>query len=253
MVTPIEYYPLDVNRVIEVLCSYEEFNRFYHGEYGPREGNLNIEWCISPTLHGSWAESCVNLETGNDAIILGTFPVACSDYVTALLAAHEVLHIIRKIEMQSITIEVNENYTEYADAAKNLNSMFEDYIVDSILQDRYGFDLDYFYAEVDLRRCTSLLRLPNIIEPTQKADVLRDVFLYACQSLKWDLIHNDRSRQKWHEYQVLFREKYPHIWPSGEELLSVVRESRLGTIEDKKDLFENIVNMYDVEDILYII
>jgi len=248
MAPSIEYYPLDENVVIEALCRLEEFRRFYHGEYEPREENLKIEWCHAPTLSGSWAETCINLETGNNAILLENFQV---NHVTALLAAHEVLHVIRKIENKSITIEVNERYPEYSDAAKNLNSMFEDYIVDSILKDRYGFDLAYFYADVDLRRNETLLNLQNIIEPTEKADVLRDVFLYACQSLKWDLINHAESKQKWNEYQNLFGRKYPNVWRSGEMLLSVVRESRRDTHEDKQALFEKIVTIYDLLDILY--
>lgn len=253
MSTGIEVELIKEENVIDILLGFDEFKRFYHGEYELRKKSVGIEWGIATKLPGSWAESAVNNETGANTILLRNPPIGPpAGYVEALLVAHEIEHVIRRVERMSLAIAVNDLEDGCEDMAKNLRSMFEDPIVDSILQDKYGFDLVYFYAEMDIQRCKYILRLPYCKEPDKKTDRLTEIFFYACQSLKWDLIKDAKIQQKYNDYKKLYMSKRPNIAKEGEELASLVRTVGFDTLEKQKRLFELIVDKYKLGDILYV-
>ena len=84
----------------------------------------------------------VNSETGTDEIWLQWPPVTLAD---AYLVAHEMGHIIRKVD--DLSLQFIEKDLEYVNVAGYIRSVLEDRIIDEMLKVKYNFNLINHYIE----------------------------------------------------------------------------------------------------------
>jgi hypothetical protein len=225
--------------VINNIIQFEEFNRFYNEEYIQRIARISIEWWINPELNDCHAFSGVNEQTGRDEIFLKHIPRNRND---AFIVAHEMMHVIRRNEGESLQI----GSTAYSTLAQHLASMLEDSIVDSYLKTAYNFDLIGHYLGVDMLSNIEAMRTSQY-EPTDDIARLSEMFIYVSQLLCYDLIDNEEAVQQLRMYKEAYKLWHRIIAESSENLYEIIKGMGLETIEKREHLFNIIVNRYTIE------
>lgn len=249
------YYKYDEASILNGLFCFDEFKKFYNGEYKPLKEHIS-DWYVCPELWENfrvYALKGIGKKTGNDYICLEWEPVTTND---AFLVAHELGHFIQKYNRQQLKISTRSPIWETKKLATDLGSMFDDPLVNRFLKENYNFNPAHHYTEIELRDCIDEI---NGIRQEPKNDIIKllYIFFYTNQLLRWDSIKDENALQKWRKYQKLFRSKLKSIAKSGEELYSMVIEDGYDTLEKQKLLFNKIVNKYTIDgtklsDILYI-
>jgi hypothetical protein len=203
---------------------------------------------IFPELwdYGYYAMCGVNKETGRDGIWLQWPPVTLAD---AYLVAHEIEHVVRKVD--NLSLKIIEKDLKYVDVAGCISSVLEDRIVDSILKNKYNFNLVDQYIET-MKSAEESLKIQNAGSITEM-DYLRLNLVHAGNLLRFSLIDNDASfRRKFNKYQKIVKRNVHSIAKEGEELASEVLRIGLETRDKRKQIFDYITNKYNLTNILYI-
>lgn len=249
---PEEYVPItEWTQVIIPSLRFEEFFDFYCKKYKPLKRYIIIGWGLAENMQGADAYFTVDANTGMNVILLKHLP---TDYADAFLIAHEICHVILKESGMSFTIIAREGSSlEYKIVAQNIMSLLEDPIVDSFLQDTYGFDLlkHYLYKAIPSEREF----IDTYPDESNINDIckLANTFSYAGEILKWNLIDDDAAICEWREYQLLHDRTYPNISSKGEELASLAISHEFDTPEKRKQLAGIIIDRYNLRDILDIV
>lgn len=241
--------PVSGDEIISSLLCFEQFNKFYYKEYEPIKEKITLDWWVYPELgvFGYYAMCGVNKETGRDAIWLEWPPVTLGD---AYLVAHELEHIIRKAN--NLSIQIVEKDLRYVDVGGCIRSVLEDRIVDEMLKVHYDFNLVGHYIE-ELSACENLLKKP-VIKPTQVIDRLKQILIHADCILRWSLIDNDMSfKHRFDVYQKLFKIKLRDVANEAQELALRASSIKLEKQDGQKQLFNYIINKYELGDALYIL
>jgi hypothetical protein len=156
------YGQANENDIINNLICFEQFNNFYHKKYKPIKEKIALEWRIYQELGdlGYYAMCSVNKETGLDQLWLQWPPVTFAD---AYLVAHELGHIVRKVE--NLSVRVIETDEKYSNVAGYINSVLDDRAVDSMLKNEYNFSLVENYIE-EMTAAERILDIQKIMPDT---------------------------------------------------------------------------------------
>lgn len=238
----------DGDEIINSLLCFEQFSNFYHNEYEPIKEKITLEWWIYPELwdYGFYAMCAVNEETGIDGIWLQWPPVTFTD---SYLVAHEIEHVVRKVDNSSL--KIIEMDLKYVDVAGCISSLLEDRIVDSILNNKYNFNLVDKYIET-MKSAEESLNFHNVGSITEK-DYLRLNLVHAGNLLRFGLINDDASfKRRLNKYKKIVKKNVPSVAKDGEELASEVLRIGLETREKRKQIFDYITNKYNLTNVLYV-
>jgi hypothetical protein len=239
------------------ILGFSEFRRFYHVEWEPRKVGVSIKWIINPSC-SNFAASKIDAD-GTPHIELRHLPETFDD---AFLVAHEIVHIIRDLDKQTLKFLSVDNiilqiYTidSMADLATRILSMFDDPIVDKFLQDEYGFDPAHHYIKEVIP--DSLRKLGISGDATNELIRLTNAMFYAQYTLQMDAVKNNRASREWRALKKRYHERRPMAAIMGEDLYYMAKETGLDTLDKQKQLFYKIADKYSlngikIKDILYI-
>jgi hypothetical protein len=204
---------------------------------------------VSPIL---WVRD-ISLEVGVNArayskgyICIRRSPAHIED---AFIIAHEMMHLIRANEGNPLKIRVYDR--GHITLATKLMSMFEDPIVDSILQDKYGFKIVDQY-KLDLKSAKEQIK--GFPEPDDYILRVKSAVDFTGQALEWGLIKEDRDLVGWRDFrQRWLPRKRPITSKMSDEMIAIVQEvGGLDTLKKQKTIFEKIVEEYELQNVLYL-
>lgn len=249
--------------VIGNLCCFDEFNRFYREEWKPRKKNIPVEWGINPYIFQFFKRCAIQGINRTNGLNIITFSWPPATLIDAFIAAHEIEHVIRKYEKQSLRFGINQviakkyGGAEIEALAASMGSMFEDPLIDAFLQNNYGFNPADSYIEISIAISTEILN--NLCNPPDNSiHQLENVILYSQQSLQWEIVKDERAKEIWQNYKNLYREKDLKTVNKGEELYSIVNRIGYATLDKQRQIFDEIASMYEIDgiklkDFIYII
>jgi len=242
--------------LIGKLLTFSEFDKFYRNEWMPRKTSVVVEWKINPSCSNFAASGIIT--NGNTFIELPHYPETIND---AFLVAHEIVHVIRDLENRilrfpSVNNTILEKYTveSMGDLASRIGSMFDDPIVDTFLQNQYGFDPARHYVKVVIPN--TIRSLQSSGDPTDELIRFKQALFFSQCALQWDSIKGARKRA-WYELKRMYLKRRPHVKRIGEDLYSMAKENGYDALENQKTLFNKIGDKYTlndikIKDILYI-
>jgi hypothetical protein len=135
-----------------------------------------------------------------------------------MVIAHEILHLIRFEENSALRIHPNR--PQYYPLAIALVSLFEDPIIDSILKNKYDFDLRILYEEI----MDDVKRHSTIKEPTDNLRRIITGFILAIDILRWNLITDQKARRNWIAHLKWYEDQYPNIYKIGADTVAIVTD-----------------------------
>jgi hypothetical protein len=243
----MEETPIDESVMVEVLCkSSKEFEQFYREE--KQKYNLPIEWIWKPDLkEGDRARASIVKSKTNTIykLYFRNYPKIDDP----LVFAHEIEHLIRFVDGKPLLIKAKDKNN--SNIATDLMSMLEDSVVDSILQEKYNFDLLPVYKKS--------LKLPKK-ELKTKREPIEDLLRLAsairlCNwKLRWNLIKDQNSRTGWVNYLRAYRLKSRNTWNIYEDLQSIIQKNGLETNEKQERIFVEFVEHFKgLGDILVVV
>lgn len=241
--------------VMDGILKFDSFSNFYDREYMPRKETTLLKWLLDPIrCHASnlYAYQGVDSRTGDSVIGLRCLPLTHDE---AFMVAHEMGHVFRKLDGLSLLILPRCSVDVLKDLVHRIGSMFEDPLIDPILQDQYMFDAAYHYSE-DINRSLEILNTP-FGNPQTDIDTLKYVIYYTTCLLQYDSIKDASALQKWQNYQEILKFKLKQITKSGEELYYLIKDNGYDTLEKQKRIFNKISDKYMIDgvrlgDLLYI-
>lgn len=236
------------NEVISGIIKFDKFYDFYPIERESRKEIVPIDWAINPSKclkFNLYAYKGTNPLTGNSAIVLPRLPATHNE---AYIVAHEIMHVIRKFDGLELPIRSRKKSGIMEDIISRIGSMFDDPLIDSILQDKYNLNPAFHYTEIDMPRSIEILKS----FPTERQDDTSKILLllyHASQLLLWDGIKDINALEKCREYQEFYRSTHPIMAKMGEELYSIVKENGYDTFDKQRRLFDIIANKYTIDGI----
>ncbi len=108
------------------------------------------------------------------------------------------------------------NDESYSYLAQDFRNMIEDPIVDSLLKQKYNFDLLSKYKEN--------LKLPKREidqmdkEPIRKARRLELMINFIKKELCWNLIKGSDTEKRWTDFQKAYKLKCPNVWGNEQRI-----------------------------------
>lgn len=244
---------VDENDIVRILKrSSREFDLFYHEERMEKLGE--ILWRIDPEIGPANKMRSI---TVNDVYGISYPIIYMNDPNISIedvfIVAHEIMHCVLTQEGKSLAIYGNickfANAEQGVKFASGFQTMLEDSVVDSILQNKYNFDaLGQYLKDLDLNKKEQWSE-----EPKEEAARIYMAFILANNIMKWNIINNRDSSNEWFAFLELYRSHYPHVSIISDQLLSIVDEvGGLESIGQKKSVFFKISEKYNLEDILTI-
>jgi hypothetical protein len=231
--------------IIKPLLKFNEFERFYCEQRYPKKKDTPIIWKINDT---SDVFACFDFDD-KPFIRLKQYPKTLND---AFLVSHELMHSIMYFMGQYVIIETNplvfDKHT--MDNIKRLEnellSMVDDPLVDSYLQDNYGFKPAIFYTTILIPEAISSLR--RFGDARNEFERFRYGVVYAQRALQWDSIKNPNSRRKWEDLKTLYKKIRPTSLKIGDDLYSMAKEIGYDTPEKQKKFLTTIFEQYTIDD-----
>jgi len=209
---------IDESVLADVLCELSpEFERFYREERQRYDFPIYFEW--KPDLDEGNRALTREIRIKTEKI----YKICFRNYPRnddALIFAHEIEHAIRAYNELSLKIESKDEDLSYL--AKDLMSMLEDSIVDSILYKNYNFNLLPSY-EKGLKRAR--MQLSNINLPRELSSDFVSAIYLCNQKLRWNLIPNQHLNEEWAEYLDCCKTRLPNTWTMSEILLFFISET----------------------------
>lgn len=231
------------------ILQFESFSNFYYREYAPRKKTTPINWFLDPIrcyASNLYAYQGEDSRTGDPVIGLRCLPAT---YDEAFMVAHEMEHVFRKLDKLSLLIrpkhaEVEHSVETLKDLALRIGSMFDDPIIDPILQNQYMFDIAYHYSE-DINRSLEILNT-SLGKPQTDIDLLKYIIYYTTRLLQYDSIRDPSALRKWQDYRKILRSKLGQITKPGEELYQVIKENGYDTPKKQRQIFNKIADIYTI-------
>jgi hypothetical protein len=235
----------EIDAISDLRRSSKEFKKFYDKERVERLGD--ISWRLDPDFE-------VELRMRSHTRLIGGLkyhiiymektPLLLID---ACVTAHEIMHLIRNEECASLVILSKNKYPD-AKLAMVLQSMFEDPIIDSILQNEYEFDVIAEYR-TDLESDRVNLEM-NHKEPDDEIEKLILAFQLSYFTLKWNMIVDKDALRDWSTFQGEIGKRYPNISEMSENIVSIVQKTGVETTEKTKIASQEIIISCGLERIL---
>ncbi len=224
--------------VVDILRnSSKEFMEFYENERLRRVGR--IHWCIDPDRNERiGAEASAESSLGDHKIFLTRFPVILDD---SHLIAHEIMHEILSEENKSLKINGIRPFKEY------LGTMLEDPIIDLFLQEVYHFN---FVDKCCERLESTKLAWRNCEEPKDRLSRIASAVLLAWEMLPWRSIKDRDAIRNWSDFLLWYSDGRPNIFLIGIQLIAIVQKIGLETLDQRKEVFSEIVKNYQLEDFI---
>jgi len=186
--------------------------------------------------------TAVDNETGIDSIWLQRLPVTLTD---AYLAAHELGHVIRKVDNLSLLIV--EEDLNYVDVAGYIKSIMEDRVIDKMLREKYNFILVDHYIDV----MTNVMKFLDISIVVTGVNRIKMPLVHADYLLRWSLIDDDESfKREFDKYKRLMNENYQSIAEEGEDIAREAMKIGFETRDNQKQIFDYIINKYTLAEVL---
>lgn len=235
---PLPILPVDELVVLgQVLRAFTEFDIFYQTERLNKLGV--IFWYYNPGLSkGKEAEA----DTSECAVHFKKYPESIID---AHVMAHEIMHLVRFEETNILQVRFND--LRYYNLAIALQSMLEDPIVDAILQKQYAFNLCHLYF-----KAINFTQKHSENEPNNSIMRIQEGFVLANSILRWDLIKDKESTEKWADFLAWFAFKYPNVYRIGFNMASIAKDTGIDTIEEQKRTASKLIDEYALNNILFI-
>ena len=242
---------VDENDIVRILKrSSREFDLFYHEERMEKLGM--ILWRVDPEIDpvNKMRSITVKDEFGiSYPIIYMIDPDIPIEDV--FIVAHEIMHCVLTQEGRSLTIFGKvDKFTSAENGRKfvsEFQTMLEDSVVDSILQNKYNFDaLRQYMKCLDLNKKETWLE-----EPKEKAAQLYMAFNIINNILKWRIVKDKDTFNEWCAFLDIYRSYYPNVSIISDQILSIIDGvSGLESIEQKKAVFFKISEKYNLSEIL---
>ncbi|MDH7596865.1 MAG: hypothetical protein QHG98_03855 [Methanothrix sp.] len=237
---------MNTSEILRELCRIPEFNEFYHNEWVPI--GIPLEVYIN---HSCPQYALFYIDNGKLFIELRPLQVGPNNAeLIGFLVAHEMLHAIHyKKGMQlefkmcnEIIKEINIDKRDIVDLAYRFGSMFDDPLVDSYLQNRYGFDPAEFYIKV---------KIPDTIkgiksEKKRTSDdliILKQALFYSQFELQFTYITNEKAIHRWNSLKNMYEKKRPKVKKLGDKIYSITIETGYDTLEKQRASFDKIADM----------
>lgn len=236
---------IDEEDAIRLLIKHSpEFKRFYNEERIEKLGS--ILWRIDLDL-GSPCQmkSITKLACGINQPIIYVYSVPIPvEY--AFIAAHEIMHCILTEEGKSPII-----LGRICELATGLQTMFEDPIVDRILQNSYGFDVLKQYKK-DLEFQREEFKKEQI-EPKEKRAQVYIAFHISKHRLRWNMIKDPNAINDWLALLEDYKHYYPNVFIISDDILAIMQETDGEEMIDKlKSSFQKITEKYGLKELLII-
>lgn len=219
-----------------------EFNRLYHEERMNKLGE--ILWRVDPTME------TMRAITAKDAYGI-TYPIIYMkdsnvSLDDAFIVAHEIMHLVLNDEGKTLII-----YGKNPEITDKLQTMLEDSIVDSILQNKYGFNALKQY-EMDFEATRHVFVHPGK-EPEEQLERIYLAIILSNTILKLRIIKERDNLKDLYAFLEGYKHLYPNVSIISDQILSIVDEvGGLESIEQKKSVFFKISEKYNLGDILTI-
>jgi len=242
---------LDESVILDDILKYDEFKSFYHNEWGTRkERGTIIDWEIDPTC-SQYAIQGFSTGNNNTYIRFRHLPSTLND---AFLAAHEMGHIIKYLDKQYIQFDkaktpIAQIYKEeeLIDMGAKLGSMLDDPLIDSFLQDNYGFDPAYFYTRVVIPDVSKSLN--SYGDSPYEWHIFKEALFYSQFSLQCDAVKDVDALRECYQLKEQYRISRPKVARIGEELYSMSKENGYDDLIKQRRLFKEIFNKYRIKSI----
>jgi hypothetical protein len=222
-----------------LIVSSKEFKTFYENE---RIKIIEpLRWVLDHFLpEGVRARVSTEINTGKIFFIrLPRIPPNLKD---AFIIAHELGHIVLFTEGYSGVLYQD---TKYENISASLGSMIHDLLVNSKLK-MYGFDLlEEFNIEAEESKRNLLC---YSVAPTDRLGQIKWIFNYCGKLLDWQFISGNESDK--HEFHLWFEQRYPSIVDEAKNLLTLVKKLGYETPPKVTQLFNEIIRMYDLGNIM---
>lgn len=231
--------------VLNLKRSSLEFNHFYHEERMNKLGE--ILWRIDPEIGP--VSKMRSITAPDDFGILDTI-IYMNDASISIedlfIVAHEIMHCVLTKEGRSVVIFAktigNRNL------ASCLQTMLEDPVVDSILQNKYKLDaLSRYKNDLDL-----IKNVKCVEEPKDRLVRLNMAFNITNNILKWETISDPGTLNDWRAFLGRYRVCNPNVSKISDDIISIIRETGLGNAEKSRSAFQKIIEKYNLKDILFI-
>jgi hypothetical protein len=171
--------------LVDILASSPEFERFYKEECKKVVGF--IFWIEDPAIpEGIEAYT----DIFNNEIHYRKRPVSIRD---SHVMAHEMMHLVRYQE--NAMLLMNYAHPLYELLTMRLGSMLEDPVIESLLQEKYNFDLRIQYRNA-IKWCKKSMKN----EPIDDLGRLIWGFDLADHVLCWDLVKDKGTCSEWSDY-----------------------------------------------------
>ena len=230
--------------VIDKCLRFDEFNCFYQNEWIKR--GILIKWKIDPLCNMFAMQSFDS--KGSLYITIRKLPESSDD---VFLVAHEMGHVIRYfdkeyVEFKKVSTPISQMYKEeeIIDMCAKLGSMLDDPLIDSCLQNKYGFNPANFYKNIIMP--DSIEGLKSYGDPPYEWHVFKKALFYSQLGLQFDSINDGNAQQEWNNLKECYIIRRPKVTKIGEELYSLSREMGYNTIEKQRQIFNTIFNKYRI-------
>ncbi|OPY48445.1 MAG: hypothetical protein A4E48_02748 [Methanosaeta sp. PtaU1.Bin060] len=238
---------VDEDDIISRILHFDEFDCFYQTEWVPRK--ISIDWIIDPTCP-MYAMQSID-ENKKPFIVIRQLPDTIDD---AFLVAHEMGHVIKYFDKQYMEFmraptPIAKMYKEeeIKDMGNILGSMVDDPLIDSWLQDKYGFSPAHFYSSVLMPG--TFESLDSYGDPPYEWHIFKKALYYSQLSLQMESIRDKDTLREWDRLKERYRTRRPKVTRIGEELYSLSRERGFDSIEKQRQLFSEILNRYRINSI----
>lgn len=219
--------------IISRLLRFEEFANFYHNEWVPKNILTDLKIDPSCAMYGA----AVFDKNKRPCIVLRQLTESPNDI---FLLAHEMCHVIKHVEKQSIEFGkaptlMAQAYKEEEifDMGNKLGSMLDDPLINSLLQDKYSFNPAHFYTSVFIPDTSR--SLDSYGDPLYEWHIFKKALLYSQFALQLDSIKDTNALIEWDKLKEKYIIRRPNVSRIGEELYLMTNNYGYNDIKKNND------------------